>query len=411
MAKSFNDRIWVAIDIGTTKICVLVACGRTADDCEIIGVGKSASDGLRRGVVVDIAKTVQSIKKAVAEAQLMAGITIESASIGIAGAHIQSRNAAGAVPIKKGEVKQVDVDSVLSTAKAIPLPEGQQILHVLPKYFVVDGQDRVHDPCGLHGVRLEAQVHIITGSVSSVQNLVKCCEMAGVKVTDIVLEQLASAAAVLSPDERELGVAVLDIGGGTSDFAIYQHGSIRHTRVLPIAGNHFTNDLAIGLNATLKDAERIKLENGLVHVHAAYDNELIEVEMVHGHEQRAVHTLDLVRILQPRAQELLALVHREIKQYHLQPYMRSGLVLTGGGALLSGLQQLAQEMFGLSVRIGKPRTGFVLPQSLDHPMYATGYGLLVHEMRKWHENKRGAIQGPFVKGVFLRMKSWVSDFF
>lgn len=411
MSKKLHNRIWVAIDVGTTKICVLVARGTSQDDCEILGVGQAPSDGLRRGVVVDIAKTVRSIKKAVAEAQLMSGITIESAAIGIAGAHIQSRNASGAVPIKKDEVKQIDIDNVISAARAIPLPEGQQVLHVLPKFFMVDGQDRVHDPLGLFGVRLEAQVHIITGAVASVQNLVKCCQMAGVKVSDVVLEQIASADAVLSEDERELGIGVLDIGGGTSDFAIYQNGTIRHTKVTPIAGNQFTNDLAIGLNATLKDAERIKREHGLVHLQSMTDNLVIDVEKVQGNEQRTAHLFDLVHILQPRAAELLSIVNDEVIKYNLQPYMRAGLVLTGGGSLLGGLPLLAREIFGIPVRVGRPRTGVILPESLDHPMYATGYGLIVHEMKRWHNAKRGALEGPFVKGVFLRMKSWVSDFF
>ena len=223
MAKGFNEKIITAIDVGTTKICVLVAKKLDDDSVEIIGVGKAPSDGLKKGVVIDVSKTIHSIRAAVKEAELMAGIPIESVSVGISGAHIQSLNSHGVVPIKRGEIKQQDVAAVLAAAKAIPIPEGQQVLHILPQYFMIDGRDKVLDPVGMHGIRLEVQAHIIMGAIASVQNLVKCCEMAGVAVTDIILEQLASAQAVLSEDERKLGVGVVDIGGGTSDLAIYQH--------------------------------------------------------------------------------------------------------------------------------------------------------------------------------------------
>jgi len=263
MKKIFTNKLVTAIDIGTTKICVLIGHKLEEGHVEVLGVGRVPSEGLRKGVVCDIAKAARSISKAVKEAELMAGTTIESAVIGISGAHISSRNAYGAVPLEKGEVSQEDITKVIAAAKAVPLSEGQKVLHVLPQFYSVDGQDRLTDPIGMHGIRLEAQVHIISGAVSSVQNLVKCCEMAGVKVSDVVLEQLASALAVLNDDERELGVGMLDIGGGTADLAMYQKGSIRHTMVVPIAGNHFTNDLAIGLRTTVKDAERIKREYGI----------------------------------------------------------------------------------------------------------------------------------------------------
>ena len=240
---------------------------------EIIGVGKSPSDGLRKGVVVDIAKSVHSITRAVKESEMMAGVPVESAYVGIAGGHIQSVNSHGVVGIKRGQIRQSDIMNVLDAAKAIPIPEGQQILHVLSQYFIIDGRDKVHNPVGMHGVRLEVYAHIITGSVASVQNLISCCEQTDVRVKDIILEQLASADAVLSSDERELGVAVLDIGGGTSDLAIYQNGSIRHTMVLPVAGNHFTNDLAIGLRITLDESERIKKEYGIACMDVLEKNE------------------------------------------------------------------------------------------------------------------------------------------
>ena len=263
MAKVFADRVVVSIDVGTTKICVLVAHVLDKDHIEILGVGKAPSDGLRKGVVVDIQKTIASIKAAVKEAELMADVTINTAAVGISGGHIQSTNSHGMVAIKHGEVKESDVANVMNAARAFAIPEGMQMLHVLPQFFIIDSREKVQNPVGMHGIRLEVQAHVIMGAIASVQNLVKCCEMAGVKVTDIILEQLASAEAVLCDDEREIGVAMLDIGGGTSDLAVYQNGNIRHTFVLPVAGNHFTNDVAVGLRTTIKDAERVKKEYGL----------------------------------------------------------------------------------------------------------------------------------------------------
>ncbi|MFS8507104.1 MAG: cell division protein FtsA [Candidatus Babeliales bacterium] len=411
MKKVFANKILTAIDVGTTKICVLIGHKLEEGQVEILGIGKVPSEGLRKGVVVDIAKAARSIKKAVNEAQMMADVVVESATIGISGAHIQSRNAYGAVPLEHGQVRQEDINAVIAAAKAIPLAEGQKVLHVLPQYFSLDGQDRLSDPLGMHGIRLEVQVHIITGSFASVQDLVKCCQMAEVKVQDVVLEQLASAQAVLNDDERELGVAMLDIGGGTADLAIYQKGSIRHTMVVPIAGNHFTNDLAIGLRTTVSDAERIKREYGLACSSLLQQDKEIEVEMVQGGKTRMVHQSQLVSILEPRAQELLSLVHEEILHRNLEHLLVSGLVITGGGALLDGLQEVAQDIFQVPVRIGRPAHIHDVSSMLQSPIYATGYGLLLHATHQQHsfnfddQDKRG------MSGLLTRMKSWVSDFF
>jgi cell division protein FtsA len=405
-----SDRVWVSIDVGTTKICVLVAHHLMGDSLEILGIGQAPSHGLSKGVVVDIGKAVESIKAAVREAELMAGFPIDTAHIGISGAHIRSLNSNGVVPIKKGEVRPEDIAAVIASAQAIPIPEGQQVLHVLPQYYVLDGQDRVKNPIGMYGIRLEAQMHIITGAIASVQNLVKCVQMAGVKVGDIILEQLASADAVLSADERELGVAVLDIGGGTSDFAIYQHGNIRHTMVLPIAGNHLTNDVAVGLRTTIKEAERIKRAHGLAKMSLLKEDDVIEIEMVQGEERRIVLVADLVSVIAPRAQELASLVHEEVLRYHLQPYMRAGLVLTGGGSLLRGMKELTQDIFGVPVRIGMPHAHYSLPQSLSSPIYATAYGLLLHAIAKQGKPLAGG-NGPLVSRIVDRMRAWVADFF
>ncbi len=400
-----------SIDIGTTKICVFIGRILSNQQIEILGIGKAPSDGLHKGVVIDISKTIYSITNAIKEAEIMANIAIDSAYIGISGGHIQSRNSHGVVPVKRGIIRKNDVMHVLAAAQAIPIPEGLQILHVLPQYFIIDGQEKVYDPIGMHGIRLEVQAHIILGAVTSVQNLVKCCEESGVQVNDIILEQLASADAVLSNDECELGVAVLDIGGGTSDLAIYQHGSIRHTMVLPVAGNHFTQDLAIGLRITRNEAERIKKEYGIVCSSLLERDELIEVEMVQGCDRQVIQRTDLIRILQPRAQELLSLVHDEVITHNLIPFITTGIVITGGGSLLAGMQESAEQLFDMPVRIGKPQVLFDLPETLRNPIYATGYGLIIHALKKMQKKVPLIAQSSFSKRVIERMKSWVSDFF
>ncbi|MCA9770390.1 cell division protein FtsA [Candidatus Dependentiae bacterium] len=418
MARVLADRIITSIDIGTTKISVLIAQQLDGKRVEILGIGKAPSYGLRKGVVVDVADTIRSIKTAVQEAELMAGIQVESAYIGISGAHISSMNSQGMIPLKYGQVRPYDIKQVIETAKAIPVSEGQKILHVLPQYFIIDDQDPVYNPCNLHGVRLQVQAHIIMGSVSCVQNLITCCEAAGISVKDIVLEQLASADAVLSNDEKELGVAMIDIGGGTADLALYQRGNIRHTMVLPVAGQHFTNDLAIGMRISRAEAERIKKEYGCVIspfdtalARVNKNNEEIIVESIDVADTQHINQYDIARVLYPRANELLAIVRREIIQKKLQKFMTAGLVLTGGGSLLNGMKELAQEIFDVPVRIGIPRIEYDLPQSLESPIYATGYGLLIHVLKKYADNRINNIDGPLVQRIFMQMKSWVSDFF
>lgn len=406
----FSDKVMVAIDVGTTKICVLVAKQTQTDGVQIIGFGKAPSSGLRKGIVVDIAKTVQSIKEAVKEAEFVSGYTIEAATVGVSGSHIQSLNSSGAVPIKKGgEVREIDIANVIAAARAVSIPEGQQVLHVLPQFFSVDSQEKVHNPLGMYGIRLEAQVHIITGSVASVQNVIRCCEMAGVKVTDIVLEQLASADAVLTQDERELGVGVLDIGGGTSDFALYHNGSIRHTMVLPMAGNHFTNDIAIGLQTNISDAEKIKQLYGIANSRLLLNDEDIEIQTVQGQKYQVKKSY-LLKIINPRAEELFRLVNQEIQKYNLKQFMTTGLVLTGGGTLLKGMREVAQETLKVPVRVGVPKAEIVIPDSLDNPIYSTGYGLLLHSFNK-QRSSMNTINGPLAARVLMRMKSWISDFF
>lgn len=409
MTRYASEELLTAIDVGTTKICVLVARKIDESNLEIVGIGKVPSEGLKKGVVVDVAKTVYSIRNAIHQAEIMVGASIEKACIGISGSHIQSINSMGVVPIPFGQISRIDIVNALAAAKAIPVPDGLQILHVLPQYFIIDDRDRVSDPLGMHGIRLEVRAHIILGAIASVQNLVKCCQATGVTVTDVILEQLASAQSVLSSDERELGVGILDIGGGTSDLALYQHGSIRHTMVLPVAGNHFTQDIAIGLGITLQEAERIKKEYGFDTEYK--DDALIEVEMVHGLQKRLISRKKLATILTCRAQELLLLVKQEIDTKSLRSFMQTGLVLTGGGSLLQGMHELASIMFDMPVRIGNPHILFDIPESLQNPIYATGYGLLLHALKKQYDLSTQEVDGPFAQRVFNRMKSWVLDFF
>lgn len=410
MAKVFHS-LMTSIDIGTTKISVLIAQKISDEEVEILGIGKAPSYGLEKGVVVDIAKTVESIKQAVREAELMAGCAITSAYIGISGSHIQSFNTHGAVPIKRFQVQQADIQAVLATAQAVSVEEGQKILHALPQYFIIDGKERVANPLGLHGVRLEAEVHVITGSVASMQNLITCCELAGVTVKDIVLEQLASAAGVLSQDELILGVGVLDIGGGTSDFAIYEQGTIRYTKVLPIAGNHFTKDLAVGLQATLQDAERIKREFGDVTHAFEPQTQEIEIESVRGNVVHSVNKQKIDYILHARALELFKMLQKDIQKCSLSSMMTSGLVLTGGGSLLQGLDELANSVLSLPVRKGGPRINYSSLDSLQSPIYATGYGLLKYALRKNKQVSFESMEGPIARRIFTKMKTWVEKFF
>ena len=409
-----------AIDIGTTKICVLVAGVDARGNCEILGMGQQKSFGMKKGIVVNVGLTVDALKKAIKQAEKMAGVSIDEVVIGISGGHISSFNSRGVVAIAKGDVMQHDIDRVIDAAQAVAIPQNREVLHVLPQYFRVDRQEYVQDSLGMYGVRLEAQVHIITGDVTSAQNIIKSCERAGVRVTDIVLEQLASADAVLSDTERELGVGILDIGGGTSDFAIYKDGRIRHSKVFPIAGNHFTNDLAIGCGVARAVAEKLKRSYGFVKQECYFDldTDVVEVDgSFHGGAQK-IETISLLDILQPRAEEIFDLLVEEITDNRLKVLMPCGLVLTGGGSLLQGIRTLAQEKLCVPTRLGIPNNQLLaadeqqlaMPDSLKSPKYSTSYGLLIYALRQKNQPFLGGGDEPLVKRVFSRMKSWMYDF-
>ncbi|MFH1644475.1 MAG: cell division protein FtsA [bacterium] len=419
MAGKFLNKNLVAIDIGTTKICVLIASLDYKGNIEILGVGQHPSEGLKKGVVVNIAKTVTSIKKAVVEAEKIAGIKIESAIIGISGGHIKSFNSTGVVAIRGQEITQDDIDRVIESAKAVAISQDQEVLHVLPQYFRVDGQEFVLDSLGMYGVRLEAQVHVITGAISSAQNIIRACELAGIRVQDLVLEQLASAEAVLSSSEKELGVGILDIGGGTSDFAVYKDSRIIHTKVLPFAGNHFTNDLAIGLGIPIKKAEELKRLYGFVNEenYLDLDKDKVEINLEYEGGKKKIETYSLYEILNPRAEEIYELLFDEILKFKLKSFMPSGIVLTGGGSLLAGMKEIALKKFKMQVRIGQPEsfeskeTTSNIPDLLKSPIYSTGYGLLLYSIRKKNVEFEYGSDVSLVKNVFKRMRSWVGDFF
>ncbi len=406
-----TEKVIVALDIGTTKICVLVAQVVDKDNLNVIAIGHAPSLGIARGVVVDIGQAVHSIKMAIKEAELMAECKIESVNVGISGSHIQSLNSHGMIPIKKQCVRSSDVASVLSAARAVMVPEGQQILHILPQYFVVDDHQKVLDPIGLFGVRLEVKTHIITGAISSVQNIIRCCQLAGVSVDDIILEPLASAESVLSEDERYLGAAILDIGGGTADFAIYQQGTIRHTKVFATAGNHITNDIAFCVRTTIKDAERVKTDFGRAFSDAESKGQLCSVRSVCGTEVKNIKVDTLVAIIEPRVSELFLMVKQEIEKNNLHHLMPTGIVLTGGGALLKNIDLSAQMILDLPVRVGNPSVPELFKESLSSPSYATTYGLLLYVLKKSKNNLQDRSTGPMITRVLWRMKSWVADFF
>ncbi len=417
MAKVMLDKHWAAIDIGTTKICVLIAGLDATGAIQILGMGQHPSYGLKKGVVVDINTTIESIKAALVSAQSMAGVTVTRAAIGISGGHIQSYNSHGVVAVRRKDVTQEDIDRVIDAAKAISIPADREVLHVLPQYFKVDGQELIKDSRGMSGVRLEAQVHIITGSIASANNLIKCCESAGVVVTDIILEQLASAEAVLTDSEKEMGVGILDIGGGTSDFALFKDGRIRHSKVIPVAGNHFTNDLAIGLRVTAADAEILKRNFGFVFEEKYLDIEHDAITIDNGcGGRRSIDTYELYEVLNPRARELFSLVMDEIIDNNLIRLMPFGLVITGGGSLITGMAELAAATFDMPVRIGMPhdtlsigRNG-AIPDMLRSPIYATAYGLLLYTAKEHDLTLAKTVHEPPLAKIFKRMKSWICDF-
>lgn len=410
--RGSQENLLVALDIGTTKICALVGKKVNDNEIDILGIGKAPSYGVSKGTIVDISQAAYAVRLAIKEAEIMSGCKIENVIVGISGSHIQSLNSNGMVTVKGERIKESDIASVISAAKAVAVPEGQQVLHVLPQYYIIDGTQKILDPIGMFGLRLETKAHIITGSVSSVKNIIKCCQMAGLNVLDVILEPLASADAVISKDERELGVGLLDIGGGTSDFVIYQNRTIRHTKVLSIAGNHFTNDIALCLQSTIKDSERLKREFGKACFEYIQNPNLdLEIEMVQGNRTKLIKITELVSVIEPRAVELISLIEHEIETQNLSTLMPAGLVLTGGGSLLSGLDILASSILRCPVRVGYPKVPQICKDSIDSPIYATTYGLLLFFINKSKQTGCQDLTESVSNRILWRMKSWFAEFF
>lgn len=409
MAK--QDNIVVGLDIGTTKICVIV--GEVSENgIDIIGIGTHPSKGLRKGVVVNIDSTVASIQKALEEAELMAGCHITKVFAGIAGGHIKGFNSHGVIAIKDGEVTQQDVRRVIDAAKAVAIPMDREVIHVIPQEFIVDDQDGIMDPIGMSGVRLEAKVHIVTGAVTSAQNIIRSANRAGLDVVDIALQQLASSEATLAPDEKELGVALVDIGGGTTDIAVFHEGSLKHTAVLAVGGNHITSDIAVGLRTPMAEAEKIKRRYGCALTSKIQKDETIEVPSVGGRKPRVLSRQILGEIIEPRVQEIFELVQTELVEAGYDGLITSGIVLTGGAVIMDGMVELAEQVFNLPARRGVPRGIGGLVDVVSSPMYATGVGLVIYGSR--HQASEGRFRiGE--KNVFTKVvkvfRKWVEEFF
>ena len=408
MAKRSDRSLIVGLDIGTSKVVALVGEIDQDGAIEVVGLGSHPSRGLKKGVVVNIESTVQSIQRAVEEAELMAGCEIHSVFAGIAGSHVRSLNSHGVVAIRDREVSDVDVAHVIDAAKAVAIPADQRILHVLPQEYIIDGQEGIRDPIGMSGVRLEAKVHIVTGADSAAQNIIKCVQRCGLTVEDMVLEQLASSHAVLTDDEKELGVCVVDIGGGTTDLAVFSQGAIRHTAVLPIAGDQVTNDIAVSMRTPTHYAEDIKVRYACALSQLANSDESIEVPSVGDRPARRLARQTLAEVVEPRYEELFGLVRDELRRSGFEEVIAAGIVLTGGSARMEGAIDLAEEVFHMPVRLGLPQQHQVkgLAEVVQNPIYSTGVGLLLHA----RENAQGASRGrglpTNVQGIFDRMQSW-----
>ena len=408
--NSKRENLIVGLDIGTTKICAIVGA-MTDEGLDVVGIGTSPSRGLRKGVVINIESTVNAIRKAIQEAELMAGCEIKSVFAGIAGGHIKGINSQGVIAIKNREVTTEDVRRVIDAAKALAIPMDREVIHILPQEFIIDDQDGIKEPLGMSGVRLEARVHIVTGAVASAQNIIKSCNKAGVDVGDIVLEQLASSEAVLTPDEKDLGVALVDVGGGTTDIAIFVDGAIKHTSVLSLGGNHLTNDIAVGLRTPTAEAEKIKQVSGCCLASMVGKDETIEVPSVGGREPRILSRQLLAEILEPRVEEIFTLVNREIVKSGFEDLIASGVVLTGGSAILPGMPELAEQIFALPVRRGTPTDIGGLTDVVNSPIYATGVGLLKYGSRNMQTRNFVIGQENLFDRVTRRMKEWFGEFF
>ena len=403
---SETKNLIVGLDIGTSKIVAIVAEVKPEGRYEVIGMGSHPSRGLKKGVVVNIETTVNAVQRALEEAELMADCKIREVYTGIAGSHIKSFNSHGMVAIKDKEVSRLDVERVMETAKAVNILNDQQVLHVLNQEFIIDGQEDVREPIGMSGIRLEVKVHIVTGAVSAAQNIMKCVRRCGLEVRDLVLQPLASAMAVLSEDEKDLGVCLVDIGGGTTDIAVFTHGAIRHTAVIPIAGDQITNDIAMALRTPTKDAEDIKCRFGCALRAMADPHEMVEVAGVGDRGTRQLSRQTLAEVIEPRVEELYSMVQAELRRSGFEELLSSGIVITGGSSSLQGMVELGEEIFHMPVRLGLPHYRGSLEEVVLTPRCSTGIGLIVAGMEQFQRHQHTRLQGNSFKRIFERMRSW-----
>lgn len=407
MSKVREDKnLIVGLDIGTSKIVTIVAELLPEGTLKVIGLGQHPSRGLKKGVVVNIDSTMQAIQRSLEEAELMADCKIKTVFTGIAGNHIKSLNSHGMVKIKDAEVSQMDVDRVVETARAVALPADQQILHILTQEFIIDGQDDVREPLGMSGMKLEVKVHIVTGAVAAAQNIVKCIKRCGLEVSDLILQPLASSIAVLTEDEKELGVCLVDIGGGTTDIAVFKNGAIRHTAVIAIAGDQMTNDIAVAFRTPTQSAEDIKIKHGCALRQLADPRDVVEVPGVDGREARQLSIQTLAEVIEPRVVELYELVLQELRRSGMEEMIASGIVITGGSAMMRGMMELGEEIFHMPVRLGMPRYVGGLSEVISNPRYATGVGLILMGKQQLERHLSGQMESTSIGRIFDKMKSW-----
>jgi cell division protein FtsA len=407
-----QSNIYAGLDIGTTKVSCVIVRKNADSTLDVLGVGKSKSSGIRKGVVINIESTVNSIREAISEAEKIAGVEVKSVCAGVAGGHIKSFNSRGIIAVKNREVAQKDIERVIESASAVDIPLGSEVLHVIPQQYILDGQSEIKDPIGMNGIRLEVDVHIVTGAVSSAKNILKSCEKAGVSVDDIVLEQLASSEAILSDDEKEIGVCLIDGGGGTTDMAVFKKGAVCHTAVLQLGGNNFTRDLSIGLNTPESEAEKLKIKYGSVWLPDTIE-ETVDVPSVGGRPPRKISRPVLTQILQARCEELFQMFLGELQKKQLLEFLGAGIVITGGISNLDGIEQLAQSIFEVPVRVGRPQNIYGLTDLVNDPIYATGVGLAIYAAKQGHHQvniSKGSDEKVF-SNVLTRMKSWFGEFF
>jgi cell division protein FtsA len=411
MSSVETENMIVGLDIGTSKVVAIVGKRKMDGTIEVVGIGSHPSRGLKRGVVVNIETTVQAIQRAVEEAELMAGCRIHSVYAGIAGSHIKSLNSHGIVAIRDREVTQADIDRVIDAAQAVAIPADQKILHILPQEFVIDSQEGIKEPMGMSGVRLEAKVHLVTCAVNAAQNIEKCIRRCGLEADDIILEQLASSHAILTEDEKELGVCVVDMGGGTTDIAVFTGGAIRHTAVIPIAGDQVTNDIAMALRTPTQNAEEIKIKYACALTQLAGADETIKVPSVGDRAPRDLSRQALAEVVEPRYEELFTLVQSELRRSGFEDLVPAGIVITGGASTMEGVVELAEEIFHMPVRLACPHAVSGMTEVVNNPIYATGVGLLIHGFRQMDLGRTPVLKGEAAPSLFERMKAWFTGHF